>query len=461
MAEAIQTTTGKSQSTLNTVKKLGLVAATSLVIGNMIGSGIFLLPSSLAPYGLLSVAGWLITSFGALMLALVFAKLSQIIVGAGGPYTYSRVAFGDFAGFWIAWGYWIALWVSIAGVTVAFIGYAAAFFPGLNTNNRLAGAVAILMIWLLTFINLRGADLAGKVQTVSTVIKVIPLVIIGLMGLLYFNSANLAHWAPSVSQPSTYRAIQAVVALTLWSYLGLESAAVATDTIENPTKTIPRATLIGTIFVAVVYILSSTAVLGLVPASTLEASTFPFATAAETLWGPAAFYFVAFCAAVSCLGAANGFILITPQVSMAAAKDRLFPGPFARRTKTGVPAWGMIVAAILESVVLALNYSGSKDAVEIFNFIILLATLTTLVPYVFCSMAEVMIFFTDREKFSGQRLGASITIAVLAFLYSVYAIVGSGATAVMWGFVLLLGGIPVYVWMRKSGAEGEEPPARL
>jgi APA family basic amino acid/polyamine antiporter len=135
---------------------------------------------------------------------------------------------------------------------------------------------------------------------------------------------------------------------------------------------------------------------------------------------------------------------------MAAADDKLFPAPFARRSKTGVPAWGMILAAILESVVLALNYSGSKNAVEIFNFIILLATLTTLVPYVFCAMAEVMIFFTDREKFSGQRLGASITISVLAFLYSIYAIVGSGASAVMWGFVLMLVGIPVYVWMRKT-----------
>lgn len=450
MTDAIQKSSSRPQPTMSTVKKLGLVAATSLVIGNMIGSGIFLLPSSLAPYGLLSVVGWLVTSFGALMLALVFARLSQTIVGAGGPYTYSRVAFGDFAGFWIAWGYWIALWVSIAGVAVAFIGYAAAFIPALNTNNWLAGAIAILLIWILTFINMRGADLAGKVQTVSTIIKIIPLVAVGLLGLAYFNSDNLAQWAPSASEPSMYRAVQAVVALTLWSYLGLESAAVATDTIENPTRTIPRATMIGTIFVAVVYILSSTAVLGLVPASTLETSSFPFATAAETLWGPTAFYFVAFCAAVSCLGAANGFILITPQVSSAAADDRLFPAPFSRRTKTGVPAWGMIVAAILESVVLALNYSGSKNAVEIFNFIILLATLTTLVPYAFCAMAEIMIFFTDREKFSGKRLGASIAIASIAFIYSLYAIIGSGATAVMWGFVLLLGGIPVYVWMKKE-----------
>ena len=453
MAEVIAQPAGVKNKAVETVKKLGLVAATSLVIGNMIGSGIFLLPSSLAPYGLLSVVGWIVTSFGAVMLALVFAKLSQTIVGAGGPYAYSRVAFGDFAGFWIAWGYWIALWVSIAGVAVAFIGYLAAFFPVLNTNNYAAGAVAILMVWLLTLVNLRGADLAGKVQTVSTIIKVIPLVAIGIIGLASYNSANVAQWAPTASEPNTYRAVQAVVALTLWSFLGLESAAVATDTIENPTRTVPRATIIGTLVVAVLYILSSTAVLGMVPASQLQTSTFPFATAAEILWGSRAFYFVAFCAAVSCLGAANGFILITPQVSMAAADDRLFPAPFARRSKSGVPAWGMIVAAILMTVVLALNYSGSKNAVEIFNFIILLATLTTLVPYAFCAMAEIMIFFSDRERFSGQRLGASITIAVLAFIYSVYAIVGSGASAVMWGFVLMLIGIPIYVWMKKDRGE--------
>ena len=450
MAEASSQSIVTNQPATGAVKKLGLVAATSLVIGNMIGSGIFLLPSSLAPYGLLSIGGWIITAFGAIMLALVFAKLSQVIVGAGGPYAYSRVGFGDFAGFWVAWGYWIALWAGNAAIAVAFVGYVAAFFPGLNNNNLLSGAVAIALVWVLTFINLRGADLAGKVQSVSTVIKLIPLFAIGVFGLLAFNSANLAQWTPTASQPTPFFAINAVVALTLWSFLGLESATVATDTVENPTRTIPRATLLGTLVVAVVYIVSSTAILGVVPASQLETSTFPFAAAAQALWGPAAFYFVAFCAAVSCLGALNGWTLCTPQVTMAVADDKLFPAPFARRSKANVPAWGMIVASILVTLMLALNYSGSKNAVQIFSFIILLATLTTLVPYVFCAMAELMIFFTDRKRFSGQRMGASIIIAILAFIYSVYAIIGSGASTVLWGFILLLVGIPVYVWMRKN-----------
>src|SRR5262245_24593693 len=216
MAEAIEQKRDTSKSVAGTVKKLGLVAATSLVIGNMIGSGIFLLPSSLAPYGILSIAGWIVTAFGALMLALVFAKLSQMIVGAGGPYAYTRVGFGDFAGYWIAWGYWIALWAGQAAIAVAFVGYVAAFFPDLNNSNLLAGLVAIALVWLVTLVNLRGADLAGKVQTVSTVIKLIPLILVGVVGLLSFSSANLAQWTPSSSEPDAFSAVNAMVALTLW-----------------------------------------------------------------------------------------------------------------------------------------------------------------------------------------------------------------------------------------------------
>ena len=435
------------------IKKLGLVAATSLVIGNMIGSGIFLLPSALAPFGMLSLVGWMITTIGAILLALVFARLSRMIVGVGGPYAYTRVGFGDFAGFWVAWGYWISLWVGNAGLAVAFVGYAAAFFPVLNSSNVLAGAVAITLVWVVTLINLRGADLAGKTQTVTTVIKLIPLVTIGIFGLVYLDSANPAQWRPTSAQPGVFAAVNAVVALTLWSFLGLESASTATDTVENPTRTIPRATLVGTLIVAVVYILSSTAVLGIVPSSQLQVSTFPFADAAKILWGPGAFYFVAFCVAVSCFGALNGFILCTPQVSMAAADDRLFPSQFSRRSNVNVPAWGTVVSSILLTVLLAINFSGLNNMVQIFNFTILLSTLTTLVPYAFCAMAELMIFFIHREQFEGQHPGASLVIAILAFIFSIYAIMGSGESAVFWGFVLLLVGIPVYVWMRKGQLE--------
>lgn len=433
-------------------RKLGLVAATSLVIGNMIGSGVFLLPSSLAPYGLTAIWGWAITAVGAILLALVFARLSRMMVGAGGPYAYTRAGFGDFAGFWIAWGYWIALWAGNAAIAVAFVGYAAAFFPALNRNGLLAAAAAIGLVWALTAVNLRGVGPAGRVQTVSTVVKLIPLAAMATIGLLWFSGANPTVWQPTAAEPNVLVAVQAVVALTLWSFLGLESASVASEGVENPTVTVPRATVLGTLVTAAVYMLSSVAIMGAVPGAALATSTYPFADAARIMWGDWAFYLVAFCAAVSCLGALNGFTLITPQVSAAAAADGLFPRRFGEMSRAGVPAYGLVVAGALVSVLLAINYSGSSGAVAIFNFIILLATLTTLLPYAFCAMAELILFVREPGLADAGSVKRDVAIAMFAFAYSLVAIVGSGASTVLWGMVLLLLGLPVYVWMVRERA---------
>lgn len=432
-------------------RKLGLVAATSLVIGNMIGSGVFLLPSSLAPYGLLSLAGWIVTALGAIVLAFIFARLSRVIIGAGGPYAYTRLAYGDFAGYWIAWGYWIALWAGNAAIVVAFVGYMAAFFPVLGSPDLFpAGALAIALVWLLTLVNLMGADIAGHLQTVTTFIKLIPLVAIGVIGLFFFDQANLTVWQASAVEPSPWVAVSSVIALTLWAFLGLESATVATAEVENPKVTIPRATLIGTIVTAVIYIASTTAVLGAVPGGQLEASTFPFADAARAMFGEWAFYGVAFGAAISCLGALNGYTLITPQLSAAVADDGLFPRKFGERASNGVPRFGLYVAAALVSVLLLFNYSGNNSTVGIFNFIILLATLTTLLPYAFCSLVELTMNFISPVEHKIANMPRAVGLALLGFGYSLVAIVGSGASTVLWGLILLLLGLPVYVWMQRE-----------
>src|SRR3954447_6677653 len=239
--------TAQASPKVSKAAKLGMVATTSLVIGNMIGSGVFLLPSSLAPYGLLSLVGWAITTTGAVLLALVFARLAQILVGAGGPYAYTRAAFGDFMGFWIAWGYWIALWAGNAAIAVAFVGYAAAFFPQLNSVKLLGGIVAIALVWVMTFINLRGVGAAGRVQTITTAIKLVPLIAMATLGLFWFDGSNPTAWAPTATEPNALVAVMSVVALTLWSFLGLESATVAGGEIDNPKVTIPRATMVGTL----------------------------------------------------------------------------------------------------------------------------------------------------------------------------------------------------------------------
>jgi APA family basic amino acid/polyamine antiporter len=429
--------------------------ATALVVGNMIGSGVFLLPASLAPYGGISIVGWLLTTVGAILLALTFARLSRLIPKSGGPYAYTRWGFGEFPGFLVAWGYWISIWVANAAIAVAFVGYLAVFVPALRESGLLAALTALAAIWLLTAVNVLGVRRAGSVQLATTVLKLLPLVAVGTIGFAFFQPA---HFAPfNLSGEPAAKAVTATVALTLWSFLGLESATVPVGDVQHPARTIPRATLLGTVIAAVVYVLGTTAVMGIVAPVDLATSTAPFADAAGRVWGPWAAYAVGAGAAISCFGALNGWILLQGQIPMAAADDGLFPRSFARRSAFGTPVFGLVVSSVLITVLMFMNYT--RGLVEQFTFIILLATLATLVPYVFCSMAYLLMVLRDPAKASRGGVGASVAVAVLAFLYSLWAIGGSGQETVYWGFLLLMAGVPVYVWLvwrRRGAREGGE-----
>jgi APA family basic amino acid/polyamine antiporter len=437
---AIDSTTESTQG------ELGFWMATALVVGNMIGSGIFLLPSSLGPYGGISIIGWLFTSAGAICLALVFAKLASWVPKAGGPYAYVRLGFGDFIGFWIAWGYWIAVWAGNAAIAVACVSYLKVFFPILDSSTWLAGLVAIALIWLFTWINCRSIREAGMTQLITTLVKIVPLVAIATLGLFWIDGANFIPFNPS-DKPA-FSAVSSVATLTLWAFIGLESATIPATAVVNPKKNIPRATIIGTLVTALVYILSTVAVIGILPREALANSPAPFAEAARTIWGNWAYYGVAFGAVVSSAGALNGWILLQGQVPMAAAMDNLFPRKFAQISNRGVPVFGIALSSVLITVLMVLNYSGTKTLIDIFSFVILLATLTTLIPYAFCAIAEFLIFLQDPAQFGGRRhFKGSGMIAAIAFIYSVWAIYGSGAETVLYGFILLLLGIPVYVWL--------------
>lgn len=427
-----------------TRRKLGLGMATALVVGNMIGSGVFLLPSALAAYGGISILGWLFTAAGAMLLALVFARLARAYPQTGGPYAYSRRAFGDFVGFQISWGYWIAIWAGNAAIAVAMVGYLADFWGELGTNSLLAVVVALTAIWGLTLVNAMGVRQGGAVQLVTTVLKLVPLVGIAVLGLFFINWGNFTPF--NASDASPFGAITATAALTLWAFIGLESATVPAENVEKPEKTIPRSTIIGTTVAALVYILGTVAVMGIIPAETLANSTAPFADAAREMYGAWAGRVVAIGAIISTFGALNGWILLQGQIPLAAARDRLFPVSFGRLSKRGVPVFGLVASSVLVTVLMAMNYTATL--VEQFSFIVLLATLTTLVPYAYSAAAQVMLFVTDRARFSGQRLVRDSVIALLAFAYSVWAIFGAGYDVIALGFLLLTAGIPIYVWMR-------------
>ena len=418
-------------------RKLGMWMVTALVVGNMIGSGIFLLPASLGSFGGISIVGWIVSAAGATLLALVFSRLSRLVRKSGGPYVYTREAFGDFAGFLVAWGYWISIWTTNAAIAVAFVSYMTLFWGALDGNPVLAVGLGLATIWGLTWVNVLGVHTAGVVQLVTTVVKVLPLLAIASFGLFYVEASNFQPF--NASGQSAFSAITATVALTVWAFLGLESGTTPAEHVHEPEKTIPRATIIGTLGTAVIYILGTIAVMGTIAPADLAGSKAPYAEAARAMWGSWAGYAVGAGAVVSCFGALNGWLLLQGQIPLAAARDGLFPKVFGRISKYDTPAHGLVFSSVLASVLLIMNYS--KSLVEQFTFIILLATLNTLVPYLFCSLAELML---------RRKLSYNSVVSVLAFAFSLWAIAGAGREIVYWGFLLLLLGFPVYVWIHRG-----------
>lgn len=432
--------TATSASGPSTTATVGFWTAVALVMGNMIGSGIFLLPSSLAPYGGIALAGWLVSAAGAVLLALCFSRLARNFPAAGGPYAYTRQAFGDVPAFLVAWGYWISMWSTLPALAVAFVGYLDPFFPALVRNPVSAALTAIGAMWLLIGVNIAGVRSAGRVQIATTILKILPLAVIGVAGLARIEPS---HFAVSVEGPGALAGhINATATLTLWAFLGLESATVPSDSIRDPDRTIPRATIVGTVLAALLYICGTVGVMSLVAPEALAMSTAPFADAAGALFGTWGTRLIALGAAVSCFGALNGWTLLVGQLPMAVANDGLFPQFFARRSRADTPAAGMVASGLLATALIAMNYT--RGLVDLFTFIILLATLSTLVPYAFSALAVFLVPERPGAPSPRPKLLASVT-AGLAFVYSAWAMAGAGMEAVYWGFLLLICGLPVYV----------------
>lgn len=421
---------------------------TALVIGNMIGSGVFLLPASLAPYGGISIIGWLVSAGGAICLALVFADLAASIPKVGGPYAYARAGFGDLAGFWIAWSYWISIMTGNAALAVAFVSYGTVLAPALGISPALAAGAAIATVWLLTAVNALGVRKAGGLQLVTTILKALPLVAIGILGFLHFQPGHFRPFNPSGD--TALGAVTATVTLTLWAFLGLESSTVPAADVENPSRTIPRATMLGTLLAAGIYIVTTVAVMGLIAPADLARSTAPFADAAGTLWGSWGRTAIAAGAAISSFGALNGWILLSGQVPRGAAEDGLLPSGFARLSRNGTPAFGLAMSSLVTTALVAMNYT--RGLVGAFTFLILLATLATLLPYLISSMTAFR--FAGRAAPGTNGRMRRLVVSGIGIGFSIWAITGAGRDTIVWGLVLLVVGLPVYAVMRRRTRSG-------
>ncbi len=428
----------------SSAKKIGFWGCSALVVGNMIGSGVFLLPSTLAAFGSLAILGWLFTSAGAIVLALVFGSLARQSTRTGGPYAWTKDGYGEFPGFLVAWGYWIAIWSGNAAIAVAFSGYIAYFFPAVADNNLLGLFIALSAIWTVTYINIRGVHSAGVLQMLTTVLKILPLFFIILLATVEFNPAHFTPFNPT--NESTGAGIVACAALTLWAFLGLESATVPADNVENPSRTIPMATICGVVFASIVYILVTVAIFGLMPRDELMQSTAPLADAANIVVGEWGGLFIAIGACIATFGTLNGFTLLSGQVPLGAARDHVFPNWFSKVTPQDTPARSLVISNILASLLVIMNFS--KGLVEQFTFIILLATLTTLVPYIFCALAEIMIWLRQGCDSDKKPKRVTIFLSAVAFCYSLWAIYGAGSEVVFYGFLFLLAGVPFHVGIK-------------
>ena len=353
----------------DTKKQLGLWTSTSLVVGNMIGAGVFMMPAALAKFGGISLLGWVCSALGAFLIAKVFAHLSKLLPAAdGGPYAYSQKGLGDFAGFLVAWGYLVSVWCSNAAITVSFISAMSTFIPALATNPYLAIGVGLATIWFLSWINSLGILTSGILQLITTILKIVPIVLIGLVGLFYMQWNNFLPF--NASGTTTIAAITATTTLTFFAFLGIECATIPSGSVANSATTVAKATTLGTLIATIVYILGTVSVMGMIPAVQLKNSVSPFADAAVIIWGQGAKYWVSAGVAISAFGALNGFILIQGQMSYAVAKDQLFPQIFTRKNDKGVPVYGIVISSIFVSAFMAMNYT--KGLVEQFQFLILL-----------------------------------------------------------------------------------------
>jgi arginine:agmatine antiporter len=431
-------------------KKMSLLQATMLVAGNMIGTGIFLLPVNLASVGSIAVFGWIVATAGAVALGLIFAKLGELDPQEGGPYAYARDFLGPYVGFQTNYIYWFGNWIGNIAIAVAAVGYLAEFIPSVGQPPASVFATAGV-IWILTFANILGPRVIGALETWTMSLALIPILGIAFLGWLWFSPETFrAGW--NVSGGSNAHAISRAASMALWAYMGIESAAVSAGVIENPKRNIPLATLIGLGLAAVVYVLSSTVIMGIIPNAELQKSHAPFAEAARIAFGTPGVVIVALCAILKSVGSLGGWMMLVGQSAKAAASDGMFPAVFGRVNRHGVPGVGLTIVGVLMTIVLFATMS--PTIADQFSTIVDLAVILAVIPYVYASVAVVKVIFD--HHLPARTFQTYKWIAIAAVVYCVWTVLGGDPPTVVNAMVALLASVPLYPFFIRSMTEAME-----
>ncbi len=420
-------------------RSFGFWRSWALVVGSMIGNGIFLLPAVLAPYGSLSVLGWIFAGAGTLLIAFMLGTLARRSPSLGGPYAYTHMAFGDMPSFFVGWGYWISYCSATAVGGIAFVAYLDFFVPQMTVTPALGAITALAVIWVITALNISGTRSAGIFQLITTILKLLPLFLIAGGGVLLGDVSDIP--ATNPHNESLPMLISGLVILTMWAFVGVENVTIAADEVIDPEKNIPRALIVGTMTAVAFYITATLGVMALIPQAELAQSPSPFADAALVLFGSWGAALVALGAIVSIVGALNGNILTTGMLARAIALDRLFPARFANVNSSGAPVFSLTASACLASVLIVMNYT--KGLLAAFEMLIVLSTLTTLLPYAAAALSEFVL--QRRDAMAGGSVNRrAVLIAFGALAFSLFAIVGSGLEVAAYGLFLLAAGYPIY-----------------
>ena len=417
-------------------KKLSLLPLTMLVTGNMMGSGIFLLPASLADIGSITLLGWLVTSIGAVALSLLFVRLRSLSPDNVGLYAFTRVGLGRYVGSQVVYGYWVAIWIGNMAVALSAVGYLSYFFPSLagEWNSCLA---AISLIWLLTLLNLKDIRFIGYFQVVTASCMFIPVIGISLFGWHFADMDNLISNF-NISGKNNYLAFTESVTLTLWSFVGLESACNLAGHARNARRDVPLATLLGTLIAACFYIISTTAMMGVVPGEVLRESPSPFALTAAYIFGNWAGEVVSVMAIIACLGSLNGWVLMHGQIARSASHDRLLPRVFGILNRYGSPYLGLLITAAVMSVMLIVTVEPTIQ--KHFEFIILIAVYLMLLAY-FCACLSC--FFLQKRLGKTRHIGWNLVL-FLSLSYCTWGVIGAGMSVLIYGSALVVVGGIIY-----------------
>jgi APA family basic amino acid/polyamine antiporter len=421
-------------------KELGFWMCTALVVGNTIGMGIFLLPASLAPYGLNALVGWGITVTGMTVLARVFSRLARIFPQADGPYAYMRSTLGEWPAFLALWCYWISVWITNSALAVGVVGYLGTAAPTLARVPPLVLAMSLL--WLFAAFNLLGARTGGRVQVVTTVLKLLPMAVVMLLGLWLLFADPAAYSRNVPSTPLTFGSMLAASTIALYAMLGVESAAVPAGRVRDPERTIPRATMAGTLLTAAVYVAVSAVAIMLMPQNELASSGAPFADLLERFLGVGTGRWLAVFVVVSGLGALNGWTLLAGELTRTMASHGMLPRPLQKLNRFGAPAAGLVGTGLLASAMVLMNYS--KSLVEGFTFLTLVVTAANLPLYLCCALALVILWKRGVCRPSRDLL----VLGLLGSAYTVFAFIGMGREPFLWGLALAAAGIPVFALLR-------------